>query len=118
MVILASFGIAFLWDWNENSPSSPVATAEFSKFAGMLSAALSQHHLLGFEIAPKYRLVLEIPGIEPRASYMQNMQSKSKEPAHECWLVTDTRNSQGFIYLCMSLLPQRGLEVGWPELVC
>ena len=30
--------------------SSPVATAEFSKFAGILSAALS-HHLLGFEIA-------------------------------------------------------------------
>ena len=25
--------------------------AEFSKFAGILSAALSQHHLLGFEIA-------------------------------------------------------------------
>jgi len=31
--------------------SSPVATAVFSKFAGVLSAALSQHHLLGFEIA-------------------------------------------------------------------
>ena len=30
--------------------SSPVATAEFSKFAGILSAALSQHHLLRFEI--------------------------------------------------------------------
>ena len=30
--------------------SSPVATAEFSKFAGILSAALQQHHLLGFEI--------------------------------------------------------------------
>jgi len=28
-----------------------VATAEFSKFAGILSAALSQDHLLGFEIA-------------------------------------------------------------------
>ena len=28
-----------------------VATAEFSKFAGILSVALSQHHLLGFEIA-------------------------------------------------------------------
>ena len=27
-----------------------MATAEFSKFAGMLSAALSQHHLLGFEL--------------------------------------------------------------------
>ena len=31
--------------------SSPLATAEFSRFAGILSAALSQHHLLGFEIA-------------------------------------------------------------------
>ena len=31
--------------------SSPVATAEFSKFAGLLSATLSQHHLSGFEIA-------------------------------------------------------------------
>ena len=31
--------------------SSPVATVWFSKFAGILSAALSQHHLLGFEIA-------------------------------------------------------------------
>ena len=28
-----------------------MATAEFSKFAGILTAALSQHHLLGFEIA-------------------------------------------------------------------
>ena len=30
--------------------SSPMATAEFSKFAGILSLALSQYHLLGFEI--------------------------------------------------------------------
>ena len=30
--------------------SSPVATAEFSKCAGILSATLSQHHLLGFQI--------------------------------------------------------------------
>ena len=28
--------------------SSPVATAEFSRFVGVLSAALSQHHLSGF----------------------------------------------------------------------
>ena len=27
-----------------------MAAAEVSKFAGILSAALSQHHLLGFEI--------------------------------------------------------------------
>ena len=53
-VVWAFFGIAFLWDWKENwpFPESPVATAEFSKFAGILSAALSQHHLLEFEIAP------------------------------------------------------------------
>ena len=31
--------------------SSLVANAEFSKFAGILSVALSQHHLLGFEVA-------------------------------------------------------------------
>ena len=31
--------------------SSPVTAAEFSKFADILSAALSQHHLLGLEIA-------------------------------------------------------------------
>ena len=31
--------------------SSPAATAEFSKFAGILSAALSQHYSSGFEIA-------------------------------------------------------------------
>jgi len=28
-----------------------VAIVEFSKFAGILGAALSQHHLSGFEIA-------------------------------------------------------------------
>ena len=31
--------------------SSSVVIAEFFKFADILSAALSQHHLLGFEIA-------------------------------------------------------------------
>ena len=50
-VVWAFFGIAFLWDWNENTFSSYVSTAEFSRFAGILSPALSQHHLLGFEIA-------------------------------------------------------------------
>ena len=43
--------------------SSPVATAAFSKFVGILSATLSQRHLLGFEIAqlvPSPPLVLFI----------------------------------------------------------
>ena len=50
-VVWTFFSIAFLWDWNENTFSSPVAIAEFSKFGGILSATLSQHHLSGFEIA-------------------------------------------------------------------
>ena len=50
-VIWAFFGIAFLWDGNENWLSSPVATAEFSKCADILSAALLQHHRLQFEVA-------------------------------------------------------------------
>ena len=42
-VVWAFFGTAFLWDWNEKWLfSSPVAIAEFSKFAGILSAALLQ----------------------------------------------------------------------------
>ena len=41
-VVSIFFGIAFLWHWNENGTfSSPVATAEFSKFAGILSELLS-----------------------------------------------------------------------------
>ena len=42
---LSFFGIGMKTDF-----PSPVATAEFSKFAGILSAALSQHPLLGFEL--------------------------------------------------------------------
>ena len=51
VVVWALFGIAF-WEleWKLIFPS-PVATAEFSKFVGILSAALSQHHFLGFEVA-------------------------------------------------------------------
>ena len=40
-----------LWLGGKLTSSSPMATAKFSKFAGILSAALSQHHLSGFEIA-------------------------------------------------------------------
>ena len=50
-VVWAFFGIAFLWDWNENWPFLVLWPLLFSKFAGILRAALSQHNLLGFEIA-------------------------------------------------------------------
>ena len=42
-----------------------MATAEFSKFAGILSAALSQHHLSGFEIA-QLGLSFSFPGKNAR----------------------------------------------------
>jgi len=41
--------------------SSPVATTEFSKLAGILSAALSQHHLLGFESPPLALFIVMLP---------------------------------------------------------
>ena len=50
-VVWPFFGIAFLWDWNENWPFPVLWPMQFSKFAGILSAALSQHHLSGFEVA-------------------------------------------------------------------
>ena len=51
-VVWTFFGIVFLWDWNwKLTFFSPMATAKFSKFAGILSATLSQHHILGFEMA-------------------------------------------------------------------
>ena len=52
MAVWAFFGIAVLWDWNKNWPLTVLwpLTAAFSKFAGILTAALSQHHLLWFEI--------------------------------------------------------------------
>ena len=41
VVVWTFCGIAVLWDWNENwTFFSPVATAKFSKFAGILSAAV------------------------------------------------------------------------------
>ena len=51
VVVWAFFGIAFLWDWNENWPF-PVLWLLLS-FPDLLalSASLSQHHLLGFERA-------------------------------------------------------------------
>ena len=48
--IVQQFEHSLALEWKLNF-SSPVATAEFSKFAGILSASLSHHHLLGFEIA-------------------------------------------------------------------
>ena len=55
-VVWAFFGIAFLWDWNENWPFPVLWPLLSPKFAGILSAALSQHHLLGFQFSSVARL--------------------------------------------------------------
>ena len=61
VVVWVLFGIAFLWHWNENW-SFPFlwSLLSFSKFVGILSAALSQHHLLGFEITQLELFTLEL----------------------------------------------------------
>ena len=46
--------------------SSPVATAAFSKFGCILSAALSQHHLSGFEV---YSIVVSYFSSKPEQSF-------------------------------------------------
>ena len=46
-----SLALPFFGTGVETDLFLPVATAEFSKYAGLLSAPLSQNHLLGFEIA-------------------------------------------------------------------
>ena len=43
VVVWTFFGIAFLWDWNENWNFLVPWPLLFSKFDGVLSAALSQH---------------------------------------------------------------------------
>ena len=60
-VVWAFFGIAFLWDWNRNWPF-PVLWPLLSfpnLLAYYMSAALSQHHLLGFEIAQLFQTVAQ-----------------------------------------------------------
>ena len=50
-IVWAFFGIAFLWDWNENWPFPVLWTLLSFLICGIWSAALSQHYLLGFEVA-------------------------------------------------------------------
>ena len=71
-----------------------MATAEFSKFAGTLSVALSQHHLSGFEIAQleyshKGNHLNTRPGItQPPQHPVQDASSKQQtkqkyKPSHQ-----------------------------------
>ena len=52
VVVWAFFGIAFLWDWNENWPFQVLwPLLSFPNLLAYWVPALSQHHLSGFERA-------------------------------------------------------------------
>ena len=54
-VVWAFCGIAFLWSWNENWPFPVLRPLlSFPGFASILSAVLSQHHLLGLCMLQMY----------------------------------------------------------------
>ena len=75
--------------------SSPVATAEFSQFAGILSAALSQcQHQISQMVDPEIRLIIVFAAIDGEALYSQQKQD---------WELTVTQ-------IMISLLPNSGLN--------
>ena len=82
--------------------SSLVATAEFSKFAGILCTALSQHHLLVFEIAQ-----LELPS--PPLALFEVIFPKAHLTLHSRisgsrWVITWSWLSGSWISFCIVLL--------------
>ena len=79
---------------------SPLATAEFFKFAGMLSAALSQHHLLGFEIAQlKFHNLQELLVVMLPKAHLTSHSRMSGS-----WLVTTPSWLSGSIRLLCTVL--------------
>ena len=73
-----------------------MATAEFSKFAGILSAALSQHHLLGIEIA---QLVFHPVAWENRLGISRNWAT-----AHFLTFMVDLGTVMAAVSMWLSLL--------------
>ena len=70
-----------------------MATAEFSRFAGVLSAALSQHHLLGLEIAqqearevPKLFFLVSETKALPSQEEMQDLKCRVMSTMWETWV--------------------------------
>jgi len=81
--------------------SSPVATAEFSKFAGILSAALSRHYLLGFDSStgiPSPPLGLFIVML-PKAHLTSDTRMSGSR-----WVITPLSLSVSLWSFCIALL--------------
>ena len=74
--------------------SSPVTTAEFSKFADILSATLKQQNLLGFEIAQLGEISITsdmqmtLPLWQKSKEELRSLLMKVKEESEENWLKT------------------------------
>ena len=66
VVVWVFFSIIFLWDGNENWPFRVLwPLLSFLKFAGMLSAALSQHHLQSIAVT---KFLIAIPASKPTST--------------------------------------------------
>ena len=80
--------------WSGVPLPSPVATAKFPKFAGILSAALSQHHLLEFEIAqlefPSPPLALFVAML-PKAHLTSHSRMSGSRSVTTSWLSESLR---------------------------
>ena len=74
--------------------SSSVATAEFSKFAGILNAALPHHHLLGFETA-QLEFITSTSFFHSDASYGPEWISELK-----CTGMGEFNSDDHYIYYC------------------
>ena len=84
-----------------------MATAEFSKFAGILNAALSQHHLSGFEIAqlefPSHPLALSVVMLPKAHLISHSRMSGSRWVITPSWLSGSWRSF--FIQFCVFFPP-------------
>ena len=72
-----------------------MATAEFSKFDGTLSAALAQHHLSGFEIAQQQYMNRELPDVQ--AGFRKGKGTRD-QIANTRWIIEKAREFRKSIY--------------------
>ena len=80
-----------------------MATAEFYKFAGILSEALSQHHLSGFEIAQQQYMNRELPDVQ--AGFRKDRGTRDRI-ANICWIMEKARESRKTFISALLTMPK------------
>ena len=117
-MIWTFFGIAFFQDWNENWPfSSPVdTTAKFSKFAAVLSEALSQQYLLrtwnSSAGIPSPPLALFVAMLVKAHLTSHSMTSGSRGVTAPSWLSGSLRLFFCIVHLCVLVISSLLLLLG------